>query len=288
MSTAQGEQTTTAASHDGGRLYGALPLLGIALPGRRALLVWRRHWTVFLPKWPTELVAPMFEPIVVFMAIGLGLGAYVEIGEGTDDYIRFLAPGVLGAFPVFDSTWDALFGSHRRLHEEGTYEAILATPIRAEEAITGDALWAATRAVLSAALIFIVVLALTPRYELVTSPFAILAVATAGLTGLIFAGLSLAVASRARSMSQLGSFFTLVVTPMFWFSGGFFPLDDLPMWARVVGWFVPIAHNVELNRDLMGGEIGWATLGHLVWLLAAMFAALWFGLRMMRSRLIPA
>ena len=279
-------QAGTRTPRTGGR-YGAHRWLGVAIPGRRSFSVWRRHWMVFRPSWRSELVAPVVEPIVMFGAMGLGLGTYVELGDGGQEYIAFLAPGVLAMFPMFAADFDALFGTFRRLHEQGTYEAILATPVRAEEATMGDALWAATRSAMSATAIFVVVLALTLRYDMVQSPLAVLTIATAALVGLSLGGLGIAVAARVRSISQLGTFFSLFTIPMFWFSGGFFPLDELPGWAKQVAWFLPLTHNVELNRDLMSGDLDWGTLGHVTWLVVALVPSLWLALRVMRGRLIP-
>lgn len=280
-------RTPGRASRRPPRRYGALPGLGIALPGWRAFAVWRRHWAVFRPSWRSELVAPALEPVITFGAMGLGLGAYVELGAGEPEYIAFIAPGVLAMFPMFAGEFDALFGTYRRLHEEGTYDAIVATPVRVEEASLGDIMWAATRSMMSAAVILLVVLALTPRYDIVQSPLAPLVVLAAGMTGLALGGLAIAAATWARSISQLGTFFSLYSVPMFWVSGGFFPLDELPGWAQRLAWFLPLTHNVELNRDLIGGHLDWGTAGHFAWLAVAIVPSLWVALWAMRRRLVP-
>jgi lipooligosaccharide transport system permease protein len=49
----------------------------------------------------------------------------------------------------------------------------------------------------------------------------------------------------------------LLVTPMYLFSGTFFPLENLPDWAQVVAWFLPLSHLVRLARNLCLGTVTW-------------------------------
>ena len=48
-------------------------------------------------------------------------------------------------------------------------------------------------------------------------------------------------------------FFTLGITPMFLFSGIFFPFNQLPGWVEVVAWFMPLYHLVEITRGMATG-----------------------------------
>ena len=68
------------------------------------------------------------------------------------------------------------------------------------------------------------------------------------LAGLLFSSLAMAYTSTVRSSSQLSYFFSLAGVPMFWISGGFFPLDDLPGWAQVLAWLPPVFHAIEIYR----------------------------------------
>lgn len=265
--------------------WGVVPWLGVAIPGRRSFRVWQRNRDVFFQLWKAELVPPVLEPIMMFLALGLGLGTYVEL-TGDVEYIQFLAPGVLAMFTMFAAVFEALWGAYFRLDRHGTYEAILATPTRPEEIIAGEILWAASRGAINAVLILAVVVALTPVYDLVQSPLAPLTVVAAFCTGILFGAFGQAYVSIARSVSQLNYFFSLFVLPMFWFSGGFFPLDELPSWASTAAWFTPLYHAVEVNRALITGEVGLGLLGHVAWLGLVTFPAVWLALRTMRRRII--
>ena len=87
-------------------------------------------------------------------------------------------------------------------------------------------------------------------------------------------------------MSQFSYFFNLVVIPMFWFAGAFFPFDELPQWAQVLGWFIPLKHVVDIYRGLFAGNLEWSMLVSLVWLMAVTVVFFLLATWSMRRRLI--
>lgn len=267
------------------RPRGELPYIGLALPGRLSYRVWQRNRDVFLKLWRPELLPPLLEPLVTLLGLGLGLGAFVELG-GDVEYVQYLAPGILVAFPMFVATFEALYGAYFRMTQHGTYEAIAATPVRPEEIVAGEIAWAATRMTINTALIALVLIALTPWWDLVGSPLIVLTIPVAFLTGILIGSIGIAFTSRARSVSQLSYFFSLFILPMFWFSGGFFPIDELPDWAGVVAWFFPLTHAVELSRGLVSGDVDGGHIINFVWLLVASVPAFWLGLALMKQRIV--
>lgn len=88
------------------------------------------------------------------------------------------------------------------------------------------------------------------------------------------------------NIDSFSYFFTLVITPMFLFSGVFFPLDGLPVFVQKLAWFMPLYHVVELTRSLVLGRVTASLLYNAAWLLA--FIAVFFKppLYLMRRRLI--
>lgn len=247
--------------------------------------VWQRNRDVTFRLWRTEFIGHVVEPFVVIFALGLGLGRFVELDNG-QDYIQFLMPGLMALFPMFAAVFECAWGSYVRLEMNRTYDAIMATPVSADDVITGEILWGTTRAMVNATWIFLVALALNPWFDLIQSPWAILALPLTVLPGLLFSSISIAFASVARAMSQFTYFFNLVINPMFWFGGAFFPFDRLPEWAQVLGWFVPLTHVVNLYRGLIEGELVWSMLGDLAWVAVATAFFYWLALFGMRRRLI--
>lgn len=250
-----------------------------------AVHVWQRHRDVMLQLWKTELVGQLVEPFIVVFALGLGLGQFVELESG-EDYVHFLAPGIVALFPMFAAVFECSWGSYVRLQTQGTFRAIIATPASVDDVITGELLWGMTRCVLNTTYIVVVAVALTPWLGLVDSPLAVLVIPLAVLPGFLFSAVSLTFVSTAQAMSQFNYFFNLVINPMFYFGGAFFPLDELPGWAQVLAWFLPLTHVIELYRGFLTGELDWTLLGNFAWLLVATAAFYTAALVGMRRRLI--
>lgn len=250
-----------------------------------AVRVWQRNRDVLLRLWRSEIVAQLFEPVLVILALGLGLGQFVELDSG-EDYVVFLAPGLLAMFPMFAAVFECAWGSYVRLEMQGTYRAIVATPVSVDDVITGEMFWGTTRSVMNATYLLLVFLALNPWLHMVDSWMAVLVIPVAVLPGILFSAISIAFASLARAMSQFSYFFNLVINPMFWFGGAFFPVADLPGWARALSYCVPLTHAVELYRGLLGGHLHWSMLGNLTYLVVASALFYLLALAGMRRRLI--
>ncbi|MBT4512871.1 MAG: ABC transporter permease, partial [Chloroflexi bacterium] len=58
-----------------------------------AFRVWQRNRDVFLALGKSEMPGIIAEPLLVLLAMGYGLGAYVSDVGGRDEYIEFIAPG---------------------------------------------------------------------------------------------------------------------------------------------------------------------------------------------------
>lgn len=247
--------------------------------------VWQRHRDVLLTLWKSEFLAQLIEPVIVIFALGLGLGQFVQLANG-QDYVVFLAPGLLAMFPMFAATFECSWGSYVRLEMQGTYRAIMATPVSVDDIITGELLWGTTRSMITGAYILLVAALLNPWLHMVGSPLAILILPLSFLPGMLFSSISLCFASVARAMSQFSYFFNLVINPMFWFGGAFFPFDELPVWAQVLGWLIPLTHVVNVYRGLLEGQLEWSHLGDLAWIVVATGVFYWLALVGMRRRLI--
>ncbi len=259
-----------------------LRLAGISY---RSFRVWQRNRDVFRRLWKTELVPPLVEPIVFILAIGLGLGAYVNL-QGNQDYIQFLVPGMFAIFPMFAAIGECLWGAYFRMERQGTYQAIISTPVSVEDLTGGEILWGATRMVIGTTFLLAVIAVFSPIYGLYRSPMILLVPFLAFGAGITFAAATLSYTAVAPSISSLNYFFTLFITPAFWFGGAFFPPDKLPRAMRIIAWFIPTTHVVNVYRGLVDGTPHWSHLGDLAWLIVVGLAFSFLAVRNMRRRLI--
>ena len=61
-------------------------------------------------------------------------------------------------------------------------------------------------------------------------------------------------------------YFTLFITPLFLFSGVFYPLDALPQTVQEIALLSPLYHLVSIIRPLVLGTLGMESLFHLLWI----------------------
>ena len=262
-----------------------LTVLTVPDVSRAAVHVWQRNFDVFCRIWRTESLGIGLEPWIVIVAMGFGLGRLVELESG-ESYIHFLAPGLVAMFPMFAAIFECGWGAFMRLEMHRTYEAVLTTPASVDDLVTGEILWGTTRATFNATYILLVLLILRPWMAAIDSWWAVLILPVAVLQGFLFSSLAMSFAALARAMSHFGYLFNLVVMPMFWLSGGFFPLENLPDWAQRVAWFMPLVHAVELNRAVLSGDLHLGLLIDVAWLLVGCWVFYRIALALMRRRLI--
>lgn len=252
-----------------------------AIFGVSAWRVWQRNWDVSLRLWKVELWPGFLEPVIILLAMGFGLGAFVQPIEG-QSYLQFIAPGLVASSAMFGATFECTYSSFIRMTFQKTYDAILATPLDVEDIVTGEALWGATRALINGTAVLIVIAA----FGLVRSPVAVVILPIVFLEGLLFACLSLFFTGLAPSIYTFNYYFTLFVTPLFFFSGVFFPLQQLPSLFLTVSWLTPLTHAVNLYRALVLGNPDWGLFVDLAWLIVIAGVFLSLCQRVMRRRLV--
>ena len=85
---------------------------------------------------------------------------------------------------------------------------------------------------------------------------------------LCFAGPAIVISAFAPSYDFFNYYVTLVVTPMFIFSGVFYPVSTLPAFAQTIVNILPLSHAIALARPLVAGQAPEQILLHIGVLLA--------------------
>ncbi|MFC0625968.1 ABC transporter permease [Kribbella deserti] len=235
-----------------------MPTSGLRLVERN-YLVYRRSWIVF--------VSGFFEPVFYLLSIGIGVAALVgdfTLADGTVvSYTAFVAPAMLASSAmngaIFDSTYNIFF-KLKYLH---LYDAILATPMRPWNVATGEITWALLRGACYSAMFVVVMLVM----GLIDSWWALLALPVSVLIGFAFAGAGMALTTFMRSWQDF-EFVQVSIMPMFLFSATFYPVETYPSAVQWIVQATPLYQGVALTRALTTGSVGWALLGHVVYLAA--------------------
>ena len=108
----------------------------------------------------------------------------------------------------------------------------------------------------------------------------------AALSGFGWACFGIFIAARSKAIESFSYWQSGLLTPMFLVAGTFFPLDELPKWAQVLGNVNPLFHTVELVRHAVFGLEGWADVGHLAFLIGFALVSWRLAIRYMERRLI--
>lgn len=216
-----------------------------------ALRLVQRNAIVYRRVWRGSLFSSFLQPALFLTAMGVGLGSLIDRGgaalPGGVAFLPFLAPGLLAAACMQTATFESSYPIAARMVWHRNYDAVVATPIRIVDIVIGELAWIAMRlcAVASA---FTLVIA---GFGVARSPLAIIAIPAAVLTGLAFAAPIAAFAATLTSGGNFNTLFRFVITPLFLFSGVFFPISQLPGWLQWLAWCTPLFHGVALTRGVM-------------------------------------
>ena len=218
----------------------------------RNLLVWKKLAG-------PSILGNIAEPLITLVAFGYGVGSL--IGEvGGMPYIQYLASGSVAAAAALAATFEALYSAYSRMAVQKTWDSILNAPIALDDIVFAEMLWAAIKALFSCAAILVVIFVL----DISRAPSMLLALPVLGLAGITFASLALVFNALAKGYDFFTYYFTLVVTPMTFLSGVYFPIAQMPPWLQAIAQVLPLKAAVDLVRPLVLGNIPADPLGPLL------------------------
>ena len=245
--------------------------------------VWQRNLLVWKKLAIPSLVGNIAEPLMWLVAFGYGMGALVgqlQVNGQPVPYILFLASGSICMSAMNAATFEALYSAFSRMHVQKTWDGILNAPVRLDDVVLAEMLWAAFKAVFTVTAILGVMLAL----GISQSPKLLLVLPVLALVGIAFSCMALVFNALAKGYDFFTYYFTLGLTPMMFLSGVFFPRDQLPQAVRWLSEVLPLTHAVALVRPLFLDRWPTDTLLHLGVLLAYAVVGFWVALALTRKR----
>lgn len=246
----------------------------------RNLLVWRK---LAIP----SLVGNIAEPLMWLVAFGYGLGALVgqvtvrtTAGPVQVSYILFLASGSICMSAMNAASFEALYSAFSRMHVQKTWDGIMNAPVRLDDIVLAEMLWAAFKALFTVTAILGVMLALGISH----SPKLLLAWPVLLGVGITFSCIALIFNALAKGYDFFTYYFTLFLTPMMFLSGIFFPREQLPPLVRAITDWLPLTNAVELVRPLFMDQWPSDAARALLVLVAYTVGAFWTALALTRRR----
>jgi lipooligosaccharide transport system permease protein len=244
--------------------------------------LWERNFAIYRRTYKMNIIPNFFEPFFYLLAMGLGLGVYLQRDILGFEYIDYIAPGLAATAAMYGTSFEVTFNCFVKMQFGKIYDAAMATPLTIEDVGLGELLWGTTRALIYGQ-VFVVIAAL---FGVVHTPLALLTPVAVALIGLMFSVIGLAFTAIIPLIDYFTYYWTLFITPMFLFSGIFFPVDGLPTWAEVLAWFMPLYHAVNLMRALMlTGDLAAAAAAAL-WIAGLTALMFVLPLNLLRRRLV--
>jgi lipooligosaccharide transport system permease protein len=220
---------------------------------RRSWRVLEHDLLVFRRGWFSYLLSGLSQPFLYLVSMGIGLGLYVNRRgvPGGVPYLDYIAPALLVTQAMMAAAFESAWPIMNKIMWDKTYLAMLNTPMAAFDLLLGDLMWIAFRATLLAALFLGVILVLGAA----TSPLIVLAVPVAVLTAIAFAAPIMAFTATQKTDGGFNALFRFGITPLFLFSGTFFPIEQLPLFLQPLAWMTPLYHGVAVARSMSLGQV---------------------------------
>ena len=257
--------------------------LSYRLPGisLRFIPVWRRNLLVWRKLAVASVIGNIAEPMITLLAFGYGLGSLLQQIDGVP-YIQFLASGSICMSVMMAASFESLYSAFSRMHVQKTWDALLNTPLELDDIVLAEMLWAASKAMISGLAILLVLFVLGIGLH----PTTLLVPPLLFMTGVCFASIALIVNAIAKAFDFFTYYFTLVLTPMIFLSGVYYPTTQLPSWLQSIAGFLPLGAAVRLVRPLLLGQLPQDPLKDVVILLAYTVAGFYIATVLTRRRLL--
>jgi len=241
-----------------------------------------RHTRVYNSNFWSNAVPPFLEPLIFLAGLGIGFGAYIQT-MGTVNYILFLGSGIIVTSSMYTAAFECTYGTFIRLEFDKVYDGMLGAPISPTDLIVGEILFAGSKGAFFALAVLIVTWVL----GIINSPWSILAVLVGFLCGIMFATLSMWITSWVKNINHFNFYFTGLLSPMFFFSGTVFPLENLPRSVQWAAEVIPLTHVVRLARAFcIPDTLGWHLMSDLAYCLIFIVVTGLFAVRGLKKRLI--
>lgn len=202
--------------------------------------VYLREMIILRRRLKRQISGIAVAPLLYMLTFGFALGGRLDMGAHT--YMEFLLPG-LAAMSSMTQAFSIASEINISRFYSAVFEEIQASPTSGTAYVLGEVCAGLTRVVLGCAILLLLGWCFGIRLHY---GFAFwLAVL---LNGFVFSSLAVCLAMLVKSHADQGLLNTFVITPMAFLGGTFFPVDQLPAWARSVLSLLPLTHASQAAR----------------------------------------
>lgn len=207
--------------------------------------IWQREIIRYV-RVKSRIFSTLFQPLMFLVVFGLGLRRTLAMGNFGIDYVKFMFPGIVAMsvmgvafFSTISTVWDREFGFLKE---------ILVAPVSRTSIVTGKLLGATSIASTQALLLLILspLVHISIRLSMIPSIIGLML-----LLAFAISGIGLLIASMMSSTEGFGVIMQVLVFPMFFLSGAFFPLTNVPKWMEILAEINPLTYGVDSLRQIL-------------------------------------
>jgi len=215
---------------------------------RPIFTIWHRE---IIRYWrdKTRIISTLFQPLMFLAIFGAGLSKTLAAGNFGIDFIQFMYPGIIAMsvmgvafFSTISTVWDREFGFLKE---------ILVAPVSRVSVAIGKTLGATTIASLQALILLILAPFIGVKIGLLEVPLLLVFMI---LLAFAISGFGLLIASLMKTTESFGLIMQLLIFPMFFMSGAFFPLTSVPLWMSLIAKLNPLSYGVDSFRQILLGN----------------------------------
>jgi lipooligosaccharide transport system permease protein len=228
---------------------------------RPAVAAFEHHIASYRRTWRGSLATTFLLPVLFLVGLGWSVGRYVDAQHTLPvSYLAYTAPGLLAStafqIAVTEATWPVMSG----FQWTRIYLGMRDSPMSGPDILAGQMLYIMARVAAASTGFLLVMWA----FGVLHSPWAPLSLPVALLVGLAGAAPVAAFTTSIESSRLFPILQRFVVVPVTLFAGVFFPVESLPLPARVLAYISPLWHGVQLCRAVtLGQPTAWPPLAHL-------------------------
>ncbi|MDB5680037.1 ABC transporter permease [Sphingomonas bacterium] len=186
-----------------------------------------------------SLVTPVITTSLYFVVFGAAIGGQMKQINGVA-YGEFIVPGLIMMALLTNSISNASIGIYFPKFT-GTIFELLSAPINSMEMVVGYVGAAATKSILLGLVILATAAAIVPIH--IVHPLTM--IAFLALTSVTFSLFGFIIGVWAKGFEQLSFVPALLITPLTFLGGSFYPISTLPEPWRTVSLFNPVVYLIS-------------------------------------------
>lgn len=209
--------------------------------------IWLREFKTFIREKP-RIIGMIGQPLLYLLILGKGITSGMSLNGAPEgiDYIQFMYPGIIGMSVLFTSIYSAISIIWDR--EFGFLKEVYIAPVPRWAVALGKIIGGSTVATFQS----IILIALAPLVGITLSPLIIIKLLLlAMLMSFAVTSLGIAIAARMESMQGFQMIMNFLVMPLYFLSGGMFPINTAPDWMKTLMLIDPLTYGVDAIRNLV-------------------------------------